>query len=52
MNLALAFIGSVIGLGTMVWAFYYNAKYKHKQRQNDETIKAHRRVNNYLSSKH
>lgn len=51
MNLALAFIGSIIGLGTMIWAFYNNAKYKHKQRQKDDTIKAHRRVNNYLSNK-
>ena len=52
MNLALAFIGSIIGLGTMIWAFYHKAKYKNKQRQKDETIKTHRRVNNYLSNKH
>ena len=51
MNLALAFIGSIIGLGTMIWAFYHNAKYKHKQRQKDETIRAHRRVNSYIANK-
>ena len=52
MNLALAFIGSIIGLGIMIWAFYNNAKYKRKQRQKDEIIKMYRRVNNYLSNKH
>lgn len=51
MNLALAFIGSIIGLGTMILAFYHNAKYKHKQRQKDETIRAHRRVNSYIANK-
>ena len=52
MNLVLAFIGSTIGLGLMMWAFYKDAKYKHKQKQDETTIKAHRRINNYLSNKY
>ena len=52
MYLALAFIGSIVGLGLMIWAFCMNVKYKFKQRQDETTVKAHRRVTNYLSSKY